>query len=108
MPNLAALGRTQRASVVRVAAWVMQKYEIPLDRDHFVGHYELHIHKRDPGRLDLDDLLEDVFHAISRPSPPVSKRELALGVWTGKFIWTPETIDQDGWAHYDLRQRVSL
>jgi hypothetical protein len=43
-----------------VARWIAYKswqYDIPLDRDHVVGHYELALDKTDPGKLPIEKLL---------------------------------------------------
>jgi len=49
----ASIGRTlapsQRRTVVRWLARKSAQYDIPLDRDHVVGHEELATNKRDPG-----------------------------------------------------------
>lgn len=56
--------------------YVVTKYNIPLDRDHIVGHDEIASHKRDPGKLfDWDALMEDLNSAVEQPEPEPEEEE---------------------------------
>ncbi len=52
--------RTERQ--YRAGAWLVRRlartWEIPLDREHVVGHRELFAHKDCPGNLDVDRIVE--------------------------------------------------
>ena len=52
--------RTERQ--YRAGAWLVRRiartWEIPLDREHVVGHRELFAHKECPGNLDVDRIVE--------------------------------------------------
>jgi hypothetical protein len=84
----ATLGSTMtRAQFTTLARWIAYKcwqYDIPCDRTHVVGHYELASDKTDPGTLPLDEVVlaakmlmqggsvDDVlFNIASRPAPEV-------------------------------------
>ena len=54
-------GGVQWLSLLTWIQYVTSKYDIPIDRDHIVGHDEVASHKRDPGILfDWDALMEDL------------------------------------------------
>ncbi len=54
-------GGVQWKSLIKWLKYVTNKYDIPLDRDHIVGHYEVASHKRDPGPdFDWMGLMEDL------------------------------------------------
>lgn len=49
----------------RLLAGISERWDIPLDRDHVVGHRELFAAKDCPGNLDLERLIERARHAPS-------------------------------------------
>ncbi len=59
--------------------YVARKYDIPLDRDHIVGHDEVASHKRDPGPLfDWAGLMADLRPSEPEPEPDRSNVIAAL------------------------------
>jgi hypothetical protein len=51
------LSRKQYGTVARWIAYKCWQYNIPMDRDHIVGHYELATDKTDPGGLPIEALI---------------------------------------------------
>ncbi|KKL97569.1 hypothetical protein LCGC14_1833170 [marine sediment metagenome] len=54
-------GGVQWLSLLAWIQYVTSKYDIPIDRDHIVGHDEIASHKRDPGiTFNWEGLIEDL------------------------------------------------
>ena len=65
-------GGVQWSALVAWIVYVVKKYDIPLDRDHIVGHDEIASYKHDPGPLfDWDGLMEDLRElALKKDTEP--------------------------------------
>ena len=60
----------------KTAEWIetrSRKYDIPLDRAHVIGHYQVASNRTDPGKLNIDALVQ---HALSLRATP--KRDILL------------------------------
>jgi N-acetyl-anhydromuramyl-L-alanine amidase AmpD len=60
----ATIGRTlsapQRKALLGLLRYACEKYGIPKDRRHIIGHYEVANNRSDPGTLDIDALVRDL------------------------------------------------
>jgi hypothetical protein len=60
----ATIGQTlsvaQRKSVVDWTVYACKKYNIPADRQHIIGHYEVASNRSDPGTLPIDSIVLEV------------------------------------------------
>lgn len=50
----------QKKSLLELIKTVADKYKIPLDRDHIVGHKEIYSLKTCPGTINVDDLVKEL------------------------------------------------
>ena len=58
-----------RAAGALLLARICGRWEIPLDREHVVGHRELFAAKRCPGNLDPERLIAEWYLRDTPPSP---------------------------------------
>lgn len=93
----------QWETLIRWCVYACQKYHIPADRDHIVGHYELKSTKTDPGNLNLDDLVAEVASRVStQPSPPLTNMQAAVAAWRNGVV---PLRTRNGFSIYELRVR---
>ena len=57
MPRLSK----QWMTVVRWVEHLTGKYNIPLDRAHVMGHYEVSVNRTDPGNLNINAIIADAY-----------------------------------------------
>jgi len=65
-------------SLKKLVRYLAGKYNIPVDRDHIVGHREIFSAKTCPGLINIDQLVAELNQAEPLPIPPnlVDKEEL--------------------------------
>lgn len=60
----ATIGQTlsigQRKALVEWTVYACKKYNIPADRQHIIGHYEVASNRSDPGTLSIDSIVAEV------------------------------------------------
>ncbi len=81
------VGGPQFQTVVAWATFWTVQDEIPVDRDHHVGHQEIDLRKSDPGidrGFPIDDLLEALFNATEQ----FRKMGGVEAMWRGYFAAT--------------------
>ena len=73
------VGSKQWVTVVRWVESRSRKYNIPLDRAHVIGHYEVASNRTDPGTLDIDLIVQHA-QAIREPEMYVTYTDIE-GFW---------------------------
>lgn len=73
-----------QSALARLAAWLHVEHGVPLDRDHIIGHREIHERyglgyaTACPGGIDLDAIPRDALALISAPSPTLAGDDMHL------------------------------
>lgn len=99
-----ALKQAIRAEIDRARGWSIMATNPRID-----GHRGYNPRTSCPGDRGMAFVreLQGPPSSAGQPSPPLSRAQVATGIWTGSLRITPGEIDAEGWAHYDLRKRMS-
>lgn len=90
-------GSLQWRTVVKWVAECARRHEIPLDRAHVIGHYDVSVYRTDPGTLDLHKIIED------------AREELDMAqLWLLKKKGTEYTFITDGLFRSHVKSATAL
>lgn len=92
-------GGSQWNTTVRWVFAGYQMHDIPLDRAHVIGHYEVADNRTDPGTLDINAIVEDAIKLLAKEQNPAvlagEDTDMALLIKTHNdhksYLWTGNT-----------------
>jgi len=70
------LSEAQEKALVDLLAYGCQKYRIPADRAHIIGHYEVASNRSDPGTLDINRIVAKVQAALQEDDMALTEEDL--------------------------------
>ncbi len=97
------IGSPQWIALIAWIRWTAERYSIPLDRDHIVGHTELTTRKTDPGALFPWDALMAALTPTELP-PELTRIEGFMAVWRNGS--TPVRVEGGRDVYEFWRRRV--
>jgi len=113
----ATIGQTlnvgQRKALVDWTVYACQKYGIPADRAHIIGHYEVANNRSDPGTLPIDSIVAEVAARIKGQEDDMPRLVRKAGtshvyVVTGAHLESVVSAERATALGYDLSKVEEL